>query len=222
MARARASRSIPKSVSPPGRPRIFAEGKHDYTYLSVLAESGVILPYTKGTKLQASEIKHRIEAIKKDLINDAIDCVIWIVDGGDQHIKKSKDFINFYKEWLGKKDGEWKSLHILINAPCLEYWFLLHRTDPPLKANTSIPINFKSASDLLESSEFKKHCKEGKGANLVRNIAINKTERKLAIKRAKQLGDQLINLADKNLFDVARAELYQVFKLMAEATPISR
>ncbi len=219
MSRAKTLKSIPNSAAVLGQPQIYAEGPHDYNYLTALAKSGVILEWRKGTRLPATSIKPRIEAIKQDLGNDAIECVIWIVDGGDVHIKNSKDFIKFYKEWLVKKDSEWKKLHVLINAPCLEYWFLLHRTDPPLDAKKGVPICFKDATALGDSAEFKKYCEEGKGANLVRNIAENIAERKQAIQRAKGLSNQLNYLSEKNLLNIARAEMYQVFELIKVEFP---
>jgi hypothetical protein len=218
MARPRTLKSIPKSVVIPGQPKIYAEGKHDYAYLTGLAQSYVILNYLKGTQLPATEVKQRIEAIEKDLNNDAIECVIWIVDGGDQHIKKSKHFTDFYKKWQGKKDGEWKKLHVLINAPCLEYWFLLHRTKPPLLNNGS-PICFENADALLNSAEFKKHCAEGKGANLVNAIVRDAVGRKQAIKRAEGLSAQLNDLPDKKLLKIARAEMYRIFELIKVENP---
>lgn len=218
MARARTPKSIPKSVAIPGQPKIYAEGRHDYDYLTGLTKRDVILNFLKGTQLQATAVKLRIEEIKRDLTNDAIECVIWIVDGGDQHIEKSIDFINFYKKWQGKKDGEWKKLHVYINAPCLEYWFLLHRTDPPLHDNGS-PICFKNAYDLLVSSEFNNHCAEGKGANLVKAIFNDAAGRKQAIKRAAGLSDQLNDLPDKNLLKIARAEMHLVLSLIKKEHP---
>jgi hypothetical protein len=220
MGRARTPKSISKFIATPGQPQIYAEGKHEYAYLTGLADSGVISPYEKGTKLMASEVKRRVEAIKRDLANDAIDCVIWIVDGGDQHIKKSNDFIDFYKEWRSKKDGAWKKLHVLINAPCLEYWFFLHRTDPPIDAKKDTPVYFENAEALLYSAEFKKHCQEGKGPNLVKAIVSDAAGRKQAIQRAKDLSNFLNNLAEKkNFLKVARAEMYQIFELMKVETP---
>jgi hypothetical protein len=213
MARTRTPKSIPKFIAVPGQPKIYAEGKHDYDYLTVSVENGVILQYVPGTRLRSTEVKLRIEAIKQDLVNDAIECLIWIVDGGDDHIK-APTFIKFYKEWLGKKDGDWKKLHILINSPCLEYWFLLHRVDSPIDDKKGEPICFEDADALFDSTEFKKHCHEGKGANLVRTIANSHIERKRAIKRAKKLSDLLINLKDSKLLSVARAEMYQVFELI--------
>lgn len=218
MARARTPKSIPKSVAIPGQPKIYAEGRHDYDYLTGLTKRDVILNYLKGTQLQATAVKLRIEEIKRDLTNDAIECVIWIVDGGDQHIKTGGDFIEFYKKWLGKKDGDWKKLHVLINAPCLEYWFLLHRTDPPLHDNGS-PICFENADALLYSAELKQHCAEGKGGTLVKAIFNDAAGRKKAIKRAKGLSCQLNDLLNENLLKIARAEMYRIFELIKVEQP---
>lgn len=218
MARAKPPKSLPKFIQPLGHSRIYAEGKHEYTYLTALANSRVILPYAKGTLLRSTEVRLRIEAIKKDLDNDAIECVIWIVDGGDEHINGPKHFIEFYKEWQGKKDGDWKKLHVLINAPCLEYWFLLHRTDPPLDAKDA-PICFENATALDDSAVFKKFCEEGKGANLVKAIVRDADGRKQAIKRAEGLSAQLNDLPDKKLLKIARAEMHRIFELIKVKNP---
>lgn len=219
MARTRTPTSIPKSAANPGQPKIYAEGKNDNDYLTGLVKNKVILNYAPGTKLPSTAVKRRIEAIQRDIDdNDAIDCVIWIVDGGDDHIK-APTFIKFYKEWLGKKDDEWKKLHILINSPCLEYWCLLHRTDQPIDAKKGVPICFENAKALLDSKEFKNHCQEGKGANLVKAIVSDTAGRNQAIRRAKGLSSQLNNLAEKNLLNVARAEMYQIFDLIKVEFP---
>lgn len=217
MARTRTPTSTTKFIAIPGQPKIYAEGKNDNDYLTGLVKNNVILEYAKGTKLPSTAVKLRIEAIKQDLTNDAIEFVIWIVDGGDKHINASKGFIVFYKKWLSKKDGDWKKLHILINSPCLEYWFLLHRIDPP---NNNGELNcFENADALLDSTEFKKYCQEGKGANLVKAIVSDTAGRNQAIRRAKGLSTQLNNLTEKNLLNVARAEMYQIFELIKVDPP---
>lgn len=218
MARTRTPTSIPKSVASLSKPQIYAEGPHDYDYLTALTKNDVILEYAKGTPLPATSIKPRIESIKRDIENTAIDFVIWIVDGGDDHIK-APTFIKFYKKWLSKKEGDWKKLHILINSPCLEYWFLLHRINPPIGAKKGVPICFENAKALLDSKEFKKYCQEGKGANLVKAIVSDTAGRNQAIRRAKGLSSQLNNLTDKNLLNVARAEMYQIFDLIKVEFP---
>ena len=54
------------------KPKIYTEGTHDNDYLEGLARQEVITPFTQGTKLSASAVKLRIEAIEKDLDNEAI------------------------------------------------------------------------------------------------------------------------------------------------------
>ncbi len=209
MARAKPSKRITKlNQDSEFVPKVYVEGTHDRDYLRDF------LKYAEGTPLQATAVALRITEIRRDINNDAIDCVIWIVDGGDQHIKASKHFVSFYKEWLARKDDVWEKLYILINAPCLEYWFLLHRTDPPIDVKAGDPICFENANALDDSVDFKTHCKEGKGARLVRAIAADAVGRKQAIRRAKGLNNQLSKLADKKLLSVARAEMYQIFELI--------
>ncbi|GHA69414.1 hypothetical protein GCM10009007_07830 [Formosimonas limnophila] len=220
MARTRSasSRSVVQRLFVNGATQVFYfEGPHDCDYCSKLVEQNVIAPFEQGTKLPATNIELRIGTIKRDLGNDAIERVVWIVDGGDEHINQSKKkkgknhFFEFYKEWLAKKDNEWSKLLILINNPCLEYWFLLHRTDPPVDAK-GLPRCFKSADELLNSAEFKGHCPEGKGAGLVKTIAKDSNGRPQAIKRARNLTQPLSeNLSEKELFGVARAEIFQLF-----------
>ena len=220
MGRTRSASS--KSVTPrlfvnPATQIFYCEGKHEYTYFSKLVEQSVIAPFEKGTELSATDIVPRIAAIKRDLDNDAIERVVWMLDGGDLHINQSKKkkgknhFFEFYKEWLKKKDAEWSRLLILMINPCLEYWFLLHRTDPPVDAK-GLPRCFKDADELKELDEFKEHCPEGKGADLVKTIAKDSEGRKQAIERAQKLVERLPeSLSEKDLFGVARAEIFQLF-----------
>lgn len=216
--RSASSRSVVKRLFLHGATQIFYfEGTHDYDYCSNLVKQNVIAPFEKGTKLSATNIVPRIEAIKRDLDNDAIDRVVWIVDGGDEHINQSKKkkgknhFFEFYKEWLTKKDDKWSKLLILINKPCLEYWFLLHRIDPPVDAK-GLTRCFINAGELLNWAEFKEHCPEGKGADLVKAAAMDSNGRLRAIERAQSLTKPLSeNLSKKELFGVARAEIFQLF-----------
>lgn len=202
----------------PIRPKIYTEGTHDNDYLEGLAKQKVITPFTQGTKLPASAVKLRIEAIEKDLNNEAIEYIIWIVDGGDQHIKKSSHFIKFYKKWKDRKINPLQKLYILLNTPCLEYWFLLHRTDAPLNNKNNTALYFQDASALFNSKEFKKICPEGKGNNLVEANITNKAERNKAIARATDLYNQIDPLIHRSNDDkflcLARAEIYQIFELI--------
>ena len=188
---------------------IYCEGKHENTYLSELVKLKTIKPYEKGTGLQASAIKLRIKQILQDLNNDAVEQVFWIVDGGDEHIKKSSEFKRFYAKWLTNKDGDFQKLDIMMNSPCFEYWFLLHKIDPLVDSKGN-PICYADAKELYNSQEFKSQCPNGKGAQLVRDMVSDAQGRYNAIERAKTLLPLLENLNEKKLFSVARAEIFRL------------
>ncbi len=212
MARPKPSKSLTQRLflSPISKRIIYCEGKHEYTYLSKLVDLNEIEAYEKGTELSASAIKLRIMQIERDLNNDAVEQVFWIVDGGDEHIKESSYFKKFYNKWLAKKDSDWHKLDILINTPCLEYWFLLHEIDPPIDSESN-PICYADANALYNSQEFKGTFTNGKGAQLVKVMANNAQGRKNAIERAKKLLSLLDNLNIKKYFSVARAEFFRLF-----------
>lgn len=212
MARKKPAVSVIKRIFPGGtvKPVIYCEGSHENTYLLALVKDRVLSEYEKGTELTATEITRRVDAIKRDLANDAVEQIYWIVDGCDNHIKQSKPFEKFYDDWLTKKVGDWKKLDILINSPCFEYWFLLHKIDPPVDSNDKL-ICYVDAKALYDSSEFKKQLPKGKGVNLVKEIANDKIGRKQAIKRAQSLDCKNLNTTKKQRFSVARAEIYRLF-----------
>lgn len=204
---------------------IYCEGKHEYTYLDFLVKKNVIRSYERGTKLTASDIVNRMQAIRYDMANEAIERIFWIVDGGDEHIKQGKKkkgkncFSEFYSEWLSKKDQtdekeRWGKLLILLNTPCLEYWFLLHRLDPPIHSNGNF-ICFNDATELENSEIFKASCPEGKGDKLVSTVANDSAGRKRAVRRAKELNTSIVNTNLNELFSVARAEIYQLIERIA-------
>lgn len=191
------------------KPVIYYEGGDEDNYLNQLFDDEVIKPFEKGTKLQATEIKKRIDEIQMDLKNDAIEQIIWIVDGGDLHIKESKFFKTFYCNWLKNKDtNDFRKLSILINAPCLEYWFLLHKVDAP--TTNSTPTLFENANVLLGSQVFKVCFPAGKGGSLPTKMAMDNIGRKTAIERAKTL-PQLEACVTNTFQKAARAEMFQLF-----------
>jgi hypothetical protein len=203
---------------------IYTEGSNENFYLN---EAGISLE--QGDKLhQKPAIAATIDAIKRNLANDAIDQVYWIVDGGDEH-NQTKVFKNFYLEWYKnhlKEQGKspyWSKLKILINHPCFEYWFLLHKVDPPLASQKAKPLFFaydqkKSPSpcnSLQESPEFMatfpSYSKGSKDKTFIRSIAKNTDERKKAIRRAKDLPVPT-EITIKNCLSYPCAQIYQIFE----------
>lgn len=202
---------------------IYAEGRNEYFYLK---EAGI--QFGRGDILcQKPAIVATINAIKNDLANEAIELVYWIVDGGDEH-NQTKDFKKFYLDWHKnhlEEHGEipyWKKLKILINHPCLEYWFLLHKADPPLASQTPTPRFFaydskrspSPCNSLQASSEFRSAFPiYSKSDRLfIRSIAKNESERRKAIDRAKSLSLSKPSVINQNdVLSFPLAEIYKIF-----------
>jgi hypothetical protein len=208
---------LPASVRVAGKPVIYCEGGHENNYLRQLVTLKIIQDFQEGTKLAATNVELRVKQIMADLENDAIEQIIWIVDGGDEHIKKSKEFIAFYTEWKTKRaDDGWKKLSILINHPCFEYWLLLHKCDVPVDA-TGNAVLFLDAAALYEHVDFKSAFpgfNKNNSANinkLIGEAAADKQGRNLAIKRAKQAASLAAQTSGKNLLKTSRAEMFELF-----------
>lgn len=210
---------LPARVRVAGKPVIYCEGGdggHENNYLRQLVTLDIIQDYQKGTPLPANAIKHRIKQIRADLENDAIEQIIWIVDGCDEHIKNPADFINFYTEWQTKRANDgWKKLSILINH-CFEYWLLLHKCDAPVDAKGNAVL-FLDAAALYEYVDFKGafpgfNKKNSANMNkLIGEAAADKQGRNLAIKRAKQAASLAAQTSGKNLLKTSRAEMFELF-----------
>lgn len=208
---------LPASVRAVGKPVIYCEGGYENTYLRQLVTLKIIQDFQEGTKLAATDVELRVKQITADLENDAIEQIIWIVDGGDEHIQKSKVFSDFYTEWQTKRaDDGWKKLSILINHPCFEYWLLLHKCDAPVDAKGNAVL-FLDAAALYEYVDFKGAFPGFNKKNsacmktLIGEAAAGKQGRNLAIKRAKQAASLAAQTSGKNLLKTSRAEMFELF-----------
>ena len=211
---------LPASVRVAGKPVIYCEGGdggHENNYLRQLVTSDIIQDYQKGTRSPATDVALRIKQIRADLENDAIEQIIWIVDGGDEYIKTSKEFIAFYTDWQIKRaDDGWKKLRILINHPCFEYWLLLHKCDAPVDAKGNAVL-FLDAAALYKYVDFKGAFPGFNKDNsvymkkLIEAAAADKQGRNLAIERAKALASLAAQTSGKNLLKTSRAEMFELF-----------
>lgn len=203
--------------------KLYVEGKTERSYLGYLMNAEVIKSCTIDPQLQGSEVQRIIEQIKRDLDNEAILMVIWIVDGGDEHIcgknapKKQKkqlsDFQKFYEKWLEDRlNGKDLKLHILINQPAIEFWTLLHHAD--------CVTYFASNADLLNSQELKDampNFAKGQSTQYLKAMSSkNCPKRKMAIKRANTLDDVNLTKASNEKIElkIAQAQIHQIFELL--------
>lgn len=213
---------------PTAKIEVYAEGGNEYFYLRA---SGALVGFNEGAPLQKPAIKTCIEAIKRSMANEAIEQIYWIIDGGDEH-NQVKEFKEFYLQCHTNKasnEGEtpyWSKLKILINHPCLEYWFLLHKCDPPKDPKTGRPRFFaydrKSSPSpcnlLLQCDDFNQgfptHSKGTRDKAFIKSIAENEAERNQAVKRAKAL-KQPTTIDAKTVLSYPCAEIYLLFEQSA-------
>ena len=109
---------------------VVVDGETEYWYLQMLKHNEPNIPFKiKPQILQKKNIKQQYELVT-DLSEEEYDKVFWIVDL-DVLLKEEREkrnstsplqqFLNYYKS-LSKQ----KKIVVIVNNPCLEYWFLLH------------------------------------------------------------------------------------------------
>ena len=109
---------------------VVVDGETEYWYLQMLKHNEPNIPFNiKPQILQKKNIKQQYELVT-DLSEEEYDKVFWIVDL-DVLLKEEREkrnstsslqqFLNYYKS-LSKQ----KKIVVIVNNPCLEYWFLLH------------------------------------------------------------------------------------------------
>ena len=109
---------------------VVVDGETEYWYLQMLKRNEPNIPFNiKPQILQKKNIKQQYELVT-DLSEEEYDKVFWIVDLDvllkEEREKKNstsslQQFLNYYKS-LSKQ----KKIVVIVNNPCLEYWFLLH------------------------------------------------------------------------------------------------
>ena len=109
---------------------VVVDGETEYWYLQMLKHNEPNIPFKiKPQILQKKNIKQQYELVT-DLSEEEYDKVFWIVDL-DVLLKEEREKKNstsslqkFLSYWhqLSKQD----KVVVIVNNPCLEYWFLLH------------------------------------------------------------------------------------------------
>jgi hypothetical protein len=135
---------------------VVVDGETEYWYLQMLKHNEPNIPFKiKPQILQKKNIKQQYELVT-DLSEEEYDKVFWIVDL-DVLLKEEREkrnstsplqqFLNYYKS-LSKQ----QKIVVIVNNPCLEYWFLLHfqKTNKVFTACTDAE---KQVSQHLEGYE---------------------------------------------------------------------
>ena len=109
---------------------VVVDGETEYWYLQMLKHNEPNIPFNiKPQILQKKNIDQQYELVT-ELSEEEYDKVFWIVDL-DVLLKEEREknnstsslqqFLNYYKS-LSKQE----KIVVIVNNPCLEYWFLLH------------------------------------------------------------------------------------------------
>ena len=135
---------------------VVVDGETEYWYLQMLKHNEPNIPFKiKPQILQKKNIDQQYELVT-ELSEEEYDKVFWIVDL-DVLLKEEREkrnstsplqqFLNYYKS-LSKQ----KKIVVIVNNPCLEYWFLLHfqKTNKVFTACTDAE---KQVSQHLEGYE---------------------------------------------------------------------
>ena len=135
---------------------VVVDGETEYWYLQMLKHNEPNIPFNiKPQILQKKNINQQYDLVTA-LLEDDYDKVFWIVDL-DVLLKEEREknnstsslqqFLNYYKS-LSKQN----KVVVIVNNPCLEYWFLLHykKTNKVFTACTDAE---KQVSQKLEGYE---------------------------------------------------------------------
>lgn len=135
---------------------VVVDGETEYWYLQMLKHNEPNIPFNiKPQILQKKNIDQQYELVT-ELSEEEYDKVFWIVDL-DVLLKEEREkrnstsslqqFLNYYKS-LSKQ----QKIVVIVNNPCLEYWFLLHfqKTN---KVFTACADAEKQVSQKLEGYE---------------------------------------------------------------------
>lgn len=156
--------------------------------------------------------KKKIEDLEKyiEKLKEEYDKVFWIVDF-DTIIKQRK--LNIFKRCRNKFLSEDKKIIIIINNPCLEYWFLQHfvRTTKYFESyNEELKKDLKRyITNYAKDEKFYKNCGGGKN---IYSFLKPKLKDAILHSNPKNLPKFDFNKVDINSYKVGMAEMYKLFE----------
>lgn len=189
---------------------IIVDGKTEKWYFQMMQKNEAlqnitIKPEINHNKKLVDQFKLAVEHSKD------FDMVVWIIDFDaiieeDKNIKKGgKPRTQELREYLGKL-GKYKNVKVLINTPCLEFWYLLH-----FKFTSKYYPSDEDICRELKNNQLKDYAKTEKFYKKPNNdIYLRlKPHKDKAINNASKLGD--FNSYEP---ETAKAEIYKIFQLL--------
>jgi len=187
------NRRIPNHLKNRKRYAIIGDGECEIWYFQMLKKHNPSLPINIEPKLAVkTTLESQFKKIKEEFY-DSYDKIFWIIDYDvilDQTKKckkgdkpKNQEFKEYFDEILKYYNNK---VVVIINNPCLEFWFLLHH----LETSKSFSNCGQTEKDLKKIKVFQKFQK--KPDFFIKGIDIFKlTEKNLktALVNSKKLGN---------------------------------
>ncbi len=137
--------------------------------------------------------------------------VIWIIDL-DTILKEdrerpvgSKSKITELKEYMGELEPI-ENVFVLVNAPCLEYWFLQHFKESGRFFDNCDKVCDEFKNTILNGYQKTEQYYKRRNADIYQKL---KPYKNIAVQNAKKLGDFNIDMPKQG-----KAEMYKVFELL--------
>ena len=109
---------------------VVVDGETEYWYLEMLKRNEPNIPFKiRPQILQKKNIDQQYKLVT-ELSEEEYDKVFWIVDldvllKEEREKKSNPSSLRKFLEYWGKLSKQ-KKIVVIVNNPCLEYWFLLH------------------------------------------------------------------------------------------------
>jgi hypothetical protein len=190
---------------------IIVDGKTEIWYLQMMKEheslKSIYIKPELPTKKKLEELFEYVIVNSKDYSQ-----VIWIIDF-DTILKEereskvgSKSKITELKEYLSKIEHV-KNISVLVNTPCLEYWYLQHLKDSGRYYDNCNEVCKEFKNTILKDYEKTERYYKRKNADIYKTL---KPYQKHAIQNSKKLGNFNIDMPKQG-----KAELYKIFDLLS-------
>lgn len=189
---------------------IVIDGKTEKWYLDLYKEKNSLKNFKVDPELcKKRTLKEQFQTIEENLNNYL--SIIWVIDF-DVILKETcetpkgeKTKISEFREYMELLKKH-ENVHILINVPCLEYWYLLHikNTSKYYTCYNDLEKEFKNT--ILDGYEKTEKFYKQKNKDIYTKL---QPFLEKAITNAKQLGD--INIYD---MEKGKAEIYKLFSIL--------
>jgi len=188
---------------------LIVEGETEFWYINKIKEQEKDKRLDLQPELpQKKNLEEICKSIKK-LEGEGYEKIFWIIDL-DTIIKEAKEATKKEETKLSKlrmyyNDLKNENVIIIINNPCLEYWFLQHytRTAKYFRSYKDVEKELKKNKDIKDyekTQTFYKKCNGGKGI-----YSLLKPNLKTAIDNSKELKKIDFSKSDINEYEISHS-----------------